>query len=126
MEVRTLAQNFKRDPVLEDHVERRLRLALGRFGGAIRRVIVRLEDLNGPFGRADYHCQVDVTLIPTGKLTVEATGIDADGAVYWAANQIERRVRCELDRRRLRKSRTLIYPSRLRGYEDEDEPCEST
>ena len=123
MQLRTLARNFEMDPLLEDHIERHFRIALGRFAGAIGCVIVHLEDLNGHFGGAGYHCQVDVILIPTGTLTVEATGIDANGAVCWAANQIQRRVRCELNRRRRGKPIALIYPSRWREYEDEDDRC---
>jgi hypothetical protein len=39
------------------HVERRLRVALSRFGPRIREAAVKLTDLNGPRGGFDKQCQ---------------------------------------------------------------------
>ena len=58
------------------HVERRFRFALSRFGQKIRLVAVQLGDLNGPRGGLDKQCRVTVTLSPSGKVIVGATGAD--------------------------------------------------
>lgn len=85
---------------LLDHVERRLRFALCRFGQKIRLAAVQLADLNGPHGGVDKQCKVTVTLSPSGKVMVEATDADLHSAIDRAADRVERSVTRELERRR--------------------------
>jgi ribosomal subunit interface protein len=90
---------------LREHVERRLGFALGRFGGRVGRVTVSLEDLNGPRGGLDQHCRIEVGLVPSGKVMAEATGVEVIAAVNRAAERIARRVRNDLERRRVTRRR---------------------
>jgi hypothetical protein len=46
-------QSSCRPDFLPDHIERRLRFALARFGSRVERVIVFLHDRNGPRGGID-------------------------------------------------------------------------
>ena len=48
----------RRPATLPDHIERRLRFALDRFGDRIARVFVFLHDRNGPRGGIDKICRV--------------------------------------------------------------------
>ncbi len=85
---------------LLEHVERRLRFALSRFGQRIRLAAVQLADLNGPRGGVDKQCKVTVTLSPSGKVMVEATDADLHTSIDLAADRAERSVTRELERRR--------------------------
>ena len=53
MQLRIRGVNYGLDDGLKDHIERRLRFALGRFAARIHRLTVRLTDVNGPRGGLD-------------------------------------------------------------------------
>jgi ribosomal subunit interface protein len=76
---------------LRAHVERRLGLALGRFGDRIGRVTVRFSGPNGSAGQPVTRCQIDVTLRPQN---VRAGDTDADlfVAVDQASDRVSRSV----------------------------------
>ena len=67
----------RRRPVLADelreYAERRLAFALRRFQEQIRRVRLRLIDVNGPRQGADTRCLMIAELINGKRLVVEAT-----------------------------------------------------
>ena len=70
MQLRIRGVNYGLDDVLKDHIERRLRYALGRFAAPIQRLTVRLTDVNGPRGGL-YCCRrIAVALVPRGVVTV--------------------------------------------------------
>lgn len=83
---------------LPDHIERRLRFALARFGSRIEKVIVFLHDHNGPKGGIDKVCRVIVKTRGCGA--VVAAVIDSEWVVavdrattrigHTVARQIER------------------------------------
>jgi hypothetical protein len=80
-------------------VERRLRFALGRFSGAVGRVTVRVEDINGPRRGVDKRCRVVVALAPRGELIIEDEDADVralrDRSAERAGRAVERRLgRC--------------------------------
>ncbi len=77
--------------VLRAHVERRLGLALGRFGDRIGRVTVRLSDASDRAGDQVMRCQIDVSLRPRN---VRAGDTDADlfAAVDHASDRVARSV----------------------------------
>jgi putative sigma-54 modulation protein len=76
---------------LRAHVERRLGLALGRFGDRIGRVTVRFSGANGRTGEQATRCQIDVSLRPQ---SVRAGDTDADlfAAVDHASDRVSRSV----------------------------------
>jgi putative sigma-54 modulation protein len=86
-------------------VERRVAFALGRFGSRIRHVTVWLSDVNGPRGGPDKSCQVSVTLVPGGQVTVAAGRAESLEAIGRAVERAGRAVARELARRRERRTR---------------------
>lgn len=88
MQLQIRAVNCEMDADLRDYIERRLRFALGRFADRIGRVTARLSDVNGPRGGIDKRCQVDVSLIPRGKVLIE----DADHDPFTLAARAARRI----------------------------------
>ncbi|MFN8641091.1 MAG: HPF/RaiA family ribosome-associated protein [Candidatus Binatia bacterium] len=85
---------------LQQHVERRLRFALGRFTGAVGRVTVRVEDVNGPRGGVDKRCRLVVALAPRGELIIEDEDADVQTLVDRSADRAGRAVERHLGRRR--------------------------
>ena len=70
----------ERSEALAEHVRRRLPFALGRFAGHVRRVVVRLEDTNGPKGGIDKRCSVQ-TIGALGGAVIETRDADFVAAV---------------------------------------------
>ncbi len=98
IEIRTLNQGLAAHQ--REFIERRLLYALGRFGSRIRRVLVRVEDLNGPRGGLDKRCHVEAHLAGPGLLVVDVRDVELEPAVSRAAERMARRVRDELTTRR--------------------------
>ena len=107
MRLMIYARKVTLSQTLRDHVERRLRFALGRFGNRIDRVTVRLEDLNGPRGGVDKRCRIEACVVRSGKLQVEVTDAEIEPAVDRAADRIARRVKDDLDRTREKRMRRV-------------------
>jgi ribosome-associated translation inhibitor RaiA len=105
MQIEVRALNVRIDDSHRDFIERRLLFALGRFGGRIRRVLVRLEDVNGPRGGLDKRCHIDARLAGRGTLVVEVRDVELEPAISRAAERIGRRVRDELAARGSQRQR---------------------
>jgi ribosome-associated translation inhibitor RaiA len=100
MQLEMRGVNYKLDDELREHIERRLRFALGRFAARIDRLMVRLSDVNGPRGGIDKRCRIVVALIPRGVVMLERSGDDPFSLVADAAKRACRSVRRVLERRR--------------------------
>ena len=100
MQLEMRGVNYDLDDVLKGHIERRLRFALGRFAARIRRLTVRLTDVNGPRRGIDKRCRIAVALVPLGVVMVEGSGDDPFALIADAAKRVGRAVRRELERRR--------------------------
>src|SRR5690348_13668416 len=105
MNMRILGLNYEINDELKDHIERRLRFALGRFTARIRRLTVQLSDVNGPRGGIDKRCRIAVALFPRGIVMVQGTGDDPFALVTHSARRARRAVRRALERRRGRALR---------------------
>lgn len=92
--------NYVLDEDLKEHIERRLRFALGRFADRINQVRVRFADVNGPRGGVDKHCQIAIALSPRGVVRVEGSGDDPMALACLVAKRAGRAVRRALSRRR--------------------------
>lgn len=87
-------------------IERRAQFALGRMGARIRRVDVRVCDVNGPRGGVDKRCRVQVHLDSGPAVQIEDFDSDladlVDRCFERAARVATNRVRLTQERRRLR------------------------
>jgi putative sigma-54 modulation protein len=90
----------KLDSALAAYAERRLLFALGRFGGRIGRVTLRLEDTNGPRGGVDKRCHIELRLVGAGSLVVDTRDTAFEPAISRAADRMARRVREHLTMKR--------------------------
>lgn len=105
MNIAIRARHARLDPDFEERLERRLRFALARFGGRIRRIRATLQDINGPRGGEDQHCTIQVSLTPSGSIIAEATDTEVAAALGRAADRAARRVGDALNRRRTMRAR---------------------
>jgi ribosomal subunit interface protein len=83
--------------VLRIHVERRLGLALARFGDRIGRVMVRFSHADGDGNVGHKRCQIEVGLRPQ-RLDAEDTDVDLFAAVNHATDRASRSVARALER----------------------------
>ncbi len=81
---------------LQSYVERRLRFALGRFGGRVGQVTVSV----GNDGRAERSCRISTEVLPFGRVAVEERDPDLFAAVDRATGRIGRLFGRELERNR--------------------------
>jgi ribosome-associated translation inhibitor RaiA len=104
------ASGLSTGAALREHVERRVRFAVGRFGAGVSEVTVRLSDANGPRGGVDKVCQIVADLPRVGRLVVEDADADAYAAVDRAAGRLGRAAARAIDRRRDTGARRPEWP----------------
>jgi putative sigma-54 modulation protein len=61
---------------LREHVERRIHFALDRASQYVRKVSIRLSDVNGPRGGEDKRCSIQVTVAGAADVLIEDTEPD--------------------------------------------------
>lgn len=99
-------KNGSRRPAdLPDHIERRLRFALARFGRRVERVVVFLQDHNGPKGGIDKVCRILVKVHGCGTVMAAVSDSDWTAAVDRATTRIGHSVARHIDRIRDRHGR---------------------
>ena len=103
MQVDIRARGFELTEGLRQHTERRLDFALGWADYDIRKVAVRLFDINGPRGGEDKCCRIQVTL-PNAQEDTEA---DLYLAIDRAAERVENSVARRLERQKEHKHGTF-------------------
>ena len=100
MQIVTHTHGFAMTDALRHHVRQRLHFAFDRIGDRIRRVVVRLSDINGPRGGADKRCQLEVRLEQLPEVVIEDTQSDLYAAMDRAAERASRTVARRLSRER--------------------------
>jgi putative sigma-54 modulation protein len=88
---------------LPDHIERRLRFALSRFGSRVQKVIVFLQDANGPRGGIDKICRVLVKTRGLGVVVASVSDSQWVAAVDRVTTRIGHSVSRHLERFRGRQ-----------------------
>ena len=101
------AQGSRRPADLPDHIERRLRFALARFGSRVDRVVVFLQDRNGPKGGIDKVCRIVAKVQGCGSVMAAVADSDWKAAVDRATTRIGHTVARQIDRARDRHGRSL-------------------
>lgn len=118
MDIEIRARNLKLTDAQRDLTEKRIGAALDRFEARLRRVLVVLEDLNGPKGGADTRCKVRVTGLRGLGVQAQATDISVAAAVDRACDAIGRNVAKAFERAKdftARDRTSLAGERRARG-----------
>jgi len=103
MQIDIQALNFALTQGLRSQIERRLAFALSTRDEQIRRIRVRLTDINGPKGGEDMCCHIQVTLNGLPDVVVKDVEADLYTAIDRAADRAGRTVSRQLDRRRTKQ-----------------------
>jgi len=114
MQIDIQALDFTLTDRLRAHVEQRLRFALTRLQDRMRRVSVRLSDVNGPKGGVDKRCLVRIKTNGLPDIIVE----DTEANLYVAVNRAVDRARRTLERRQWRARSLELNASFQRSGDD--------
>jgi ribosomal subunit interface protein len=100
MQIEIQARNFSLTEALRVHIQRRLGFALSTRYEHIKRILVRLSDINGPRGGNDKCCLIQVVLPGQADVVIEDTESDLYVAIDRAADRVSRTVTRRLGRLR--------------------------
>ena len=96
-------QVSRRPTDLPDHIERRLRFALARFGDRVEKVIVFLQDRNGPKGGIDKVCRILAKVQGCGTIMATVADSEWQAAVDRATTRVGHTVSRRIGRLRERQ-----------------------
>ncbi|MCG6860980.1 MAG: HPF/RaiA family ribosome-associated protein [Chromatiaceae bacterium] len=99
MQIDIETSDFPVTEALRDHAERQLLFALTCCGEHIRRVVMRLSDVNGPRGGPDKRCRLRLKLAGLPDLVVEDTQTDLYVAIDRATDRTGRTLVRKIGRR---------------------------
>ncbi len=100
MHITIQSHGFVLTGALRAYVEQRLRMALGWSAGRLRRLVVRLSDINGPRGGLDKRCKIEVHLSGARTVVIQDTEADLYCAIDRAAERADRAVVRQVERQR--------------------------
>lgn len=110
MRISLRTQGLEPTEAIREHVDRRVRFAVGRFGDRLDEVTVRIGDANGPRGGLDKTCRLVATLGGAGQVVVEDSDADLYVAVDRGTSRLGRAVARAVERRREAAARRLAWP----------------
>lgn len=110
MQVDIRARGFQLTDSLREYIERRLQFTLAWADDQVRKVTVRLFDLNGPRGGNDKRCRIQVTFSGLPDVVIEDTEADLYVAIDRAADRAERTVARRLEKQRDHRHDALPGP----------------
>ena len=104
MQIAIVARGFPLTDALRNHTHTRLGFTLSHAASRIRRVDIRLSDLNGPRGGVDKRCLIELLLDGLPTVVIEDIQPDMytaiDRAVGRAARTVMRRLEYGMSKRR--------------------------
>jgi len=92
MQIDIHVQNFSLSRALRDYVERRMSFTLACCESHIKRIVVRLSDINGPRGGVDKCCQLQAVLVNLPDVVVKDIEADMYVAIDRATSRAGRTV----------------------------------
>jgi putative sigma-54 modulation protein len=100
MNIDIQAKGFPLTEGLREHTERRLGFALSWASQDLRKIVVRLSDINGPRGGDDKRCSIQVVIPGVPDVVIIDTEADLYVAIDRAIDRTERSVARLLERQR--------------------------
>jgi len=109
MQIEIQAHTFSLTEALAAYIERRINFVLSSRYDQIKRINVRLLDINGPRGGVDKRCRIHITLPRLKDIVIEDTESDLYTAIDRATDRAARTVHRRLDRQ-FYKHRKIFIP----------------
>lgn len=94
------SKSFAVTEAMRQHVERRVLFALGWADYKVRKVEVRLSDLNGPRGGEDKRCQIQIMAAGIPEVLIQDVEADVYVAIDRAADRAGRALARRLEKLR--------------------------
>lgn len=91
-----------------ESIREELGARLGKFGNAVERVSVRVEDINGPRGGFDQACRIKAVLSDHPSVVFESRDSSLDVALRRCLPGIEQAVRRKLQRTRMKPIQAMV------------------
>ena len=113
MQLHIQARQFALTEAIRQHVEKRFRFAGSARFEQIRRVMVRLSDINGPRGGKDKRCHIQVVLAGQSDVVIEETQNNLYSAIDRAAQRAGRTVSRRLAKLRNNGLRKGLVPAQF-------------
>ena len=115
MQIAIQAHGFPPTDTLEMHIQDRIRFTFSRVTNRVRRVLVKLSDINGPRGGVDKRCLIEVRIDGLSSTVIQDVQNDLhiaiDRAAGRAARSVLRRLQTKNSKRRYYQSKHLINPA---------------
>lgn len=115
MELILKSRGFAVTEPLRLYVERRVAFAIDRCQSSVGRVVVDLEDVNGPKGGVDKACRISAEVPGLRTICVQVRDSNFAAAVDQACRRMGYRVHQLLRRGRPEEAARLLQRVRLRG-----------
>ncbi|KFB69908.1 HPF/RaiA family ribosome-associated protein [Candidatus Accumulibacter vicinus] len=100
MQIFIQARGFDLSAGLREHVERRIHFALDWANQHVRKVSIRLSDLNGPRGGEDKCCSIQVAVLGAADVLIEDIEPDLYVAIDRATDRAGRTLARQVARQR--------------------------
>jgi len=100
MQIYIQARGFDLSAGLREHVERRIHFALDWANQHVRKVSIRLSDLNGPRGGEDKCCSIQVAVLGAADVLIEDIEPDLYVAIDRATDRAGRTLARQVARQR--------------------------
>ena len=113
MEIDIQAHNVSLTRGLREHIKRRLAFSLSTRYERIRRILVRISDINGPRGGNDKRCLIQVVLPRQADVVIEDTESSLYAAIDRAVSRVSRTVMRRLERSRDKGRARAVYGNQL-------------
>jgi len=98
MQIDIQSRGFSLTDALFGYAQRRLLFALSYCSGHVKRVVIRLSDINGPRGGSDKRCHIQVVLTGIPDVVVVDTEANLYDAIDRAIDRVRRTVNRKVDR----------------------------
>jgi ribosomal subunit interface protein len=119
MHIDIQARGFELTDGLREHTMRRLSFATDWARDEVRRVTVRLSDINGPRGGEDKRCLIQIPLAGRADIVIDELDSDLYVAIDKAIDRIERVLAKQIERAREHHHTTLKKTSTADSQESE-------
>ena len=100
MNIEIVTKNVKEDSRVRNFIKEKVEIALEKINAGDSRVTVRIEDESPTSDKFDGLCQIDVALVPVGRIHVSANGSSAFETVLTAIKKMEHAIKHDIDRHR--------------------------
>ena len=115
MHIDIQSRGFSLTDALLRYSQQRLLFSMSYFSNHIKRVAVRLSDINGPRGGTDKRCHLQVVMPGLPDIVVEDTEGDMYAAIDRAMDRARRTVARKIDRQK-----TLLKHGRMLSLQNQD------